>query len=552
MGNISFKAQGKEYSVPEGTRLIDIAKDFKDEFDEEIILASNGSRLLELSKEVIEGSEIEFLTPSSQSGRKTYVRGLILLMLTAFEKLYPERIQDVYIRYSLADGLYIDVGEEAFTEEMLKALEDKMREYVEKDIVINKRSISTRDAIKLFHNYKMHEKERLFKYRRVSYVNIYDLDGFEDYFYGYMPYSTGQLKNFDLELYKDGILMETKNFHIPDYAKKILRHDKFFGILKKSTDWGKLMKVQTIGALNDAIAGGNLKDLVLISEALQEKRIAEIANDIHERRKDLKFIMIAGPSSSGKTSFANRLGIQLRALGFSPRLISVDNYFKERLESPKDENGNYDFECLEAIDTELFNNHMTTLLNGGEIDVPVFDFVVGKKNYEGNYLKLQENDILIIEGIHCLNDKLSYSLPRESKYKIYISALTQINVDEHNRISTTDSRLIRRMVRDDRTRGINPAQTIKMWSNVRKGEEKYIFPYQEDADSMFNSALLYELAVLKPYAEPLLFGIPHDCPEYMEAKRLLKFLDYVIGVSSENIPKNSLMREFIGGSTFRV
>ena len=327
--------------------------------------------------------------------------------------------------------------------------------------------------------------------------------------------------------------------------------NKVFRVLKESAKWGDLLGISTVGDLNDCISQGGLHPLIMTQEALQERKIAEIASQIaadHSR----KFIMIAGPSSSGKTTFSRRLSIQLSAAGLKPHPISVDNYFVEREQTPRDANGDYNFECLEAMDIELFNQQMCDLLAGKTVELPYFNFKTGKKEYNGDYLTMGEDDILVIEGIHCLNDKLSHSLPRESKFKIYISALTQLNVDEHNRIPTTDGRLIRRMVRDARTRGASAARTISMWPSVRRGEEENIFPYQEEADVVFNSALIYELSVLKQYAEPLLFGIDREAPEYLEAKRLLKFLDYFLGVDSTNIPDNSLVREFIGGGCFRL
>ena len=315
--------------------------------------------------------------------------------------------------------------------------------------------------------------------------------------------------------------------------------------------WGKQMDLENVGALNDRIASGQMQRLILVQEALQEKKISEIAQQIGEK-KNVKFIMIAGPSSSGKTTFAHRLSVQLEAMGLKPHPISVDNYFVNRYDSPRDEQGNYNFEALECLDVELFNQNMTDLLQGKQVELPVYNFKTGLREYRGDFLKLGPADILVIEGIHCLNDRLSYALPRESKFKIYISALTQLNVDEHNRIPTTDGRLLRRLVRDARTRGTKARETIRMWPSVRRGEEENIFPFQESADVMFNSALVYELAVLKLYAEPLLFNIPRDREEYDEAKRLLKFLDYFLAIDSDVIPKTSILREFIGGSCLNV
>ena len=366
-----------------------------------------------------------------------------------------------------------------------------------------------------------------------------------------MPSSTGVLKYFNLQLHDKGFVINIPNKKTPDKAGTYVASPKLFNTLQEASEWGRMVDVDTVGALNDVICHGGITELILVQEALQEKKIAEIAASIASDRSR-KFVMIAGPSSSGKTSFSHRLSIQLRTFGLKPHPIALDNYFKDRKDTPRDENGEYDFECLEAIDVEKFNEDMTKLLKGERIELPVFNFLKGAREYRGDFMQLEDDDILVIEGIHGLNDKLSYTLPRESKYKIYISALTQLNIDEHNRISTTDGRLIRRMVRDARTRGASAARTIAMWPSVRRGEDKYIFPFQEEADVMFNSALIYELAALKPFAESILFGIPKDAPEYVEAKRLLKFMDYFIGISIEDIPKNSLLREFVGGSIFNV
>ena len=366
-----------------------------------------------------------------------------------------------------------------------------------------------------------------------------------------MPASTGILKYFDIFPYEDGFILMLPTKEEPEKVPEFKPRKRLFETLQQANHWGRTMEISTVGSLNDEITKGNMNEIILIQEALQEKRIAEIAEKIKSAGSK-KFIMIAGPSSSGKTTFSHRLSIQLRTLGYKPHPIAVDDYFVNRENTPKDEFGNFNFESIHAIDIEQFNKDMTALLNGEAVELPNFNFKSGKREYKGNYKKLGPEDILVIEGIHGLNDELSYSLPKESKYKIYISALTQLNIDEHNRIPTTDGRLIRRMVRDARTRGTSARETIAMWASVRRGEEENIFPFQEEADCMFNSALIYELSVLKQYAEPILFGIDKDCKEYLEAKRLLKFLDYFLGVSSEDIPKNSIIREFIGGSCFKV
>ena len=379
----------------------------------------------------------------------------------------------------------------------------------------------------------------------------YSMNEFEDYYYGYMVPDASYLPYFELHLYDEGFVIQMPEKDAPTVVPSFRPQHKLFQVLKESTKWGDIQNIETVGALNDKITNGDIQDMILVQEAMQEKKIAEIAEMI-ANKSDIKFVLIAGPSSSGKTTFSHRLSIQLRANGLVPHPIAVDNYFVEREKTPKDKDGNYNFECLEAIDAELFNQDMLDLLSGKEVALPTFNFKTGKREYSGETKKLGEQDVLVMEGIHCLNDAMTYKLSKENKFKIYISALTQLNIDEHNRIPTTDGRLIRRMVRDARTRGASAKQTIAMWPSVRKGEEENIFPYQEDADVMFNSALIYELAVLKLYAEPILFGIEKDCEEYVEAKRLLKFLDYFIGVGSENIPANSLLREFVGGGCFNV
>ena len=551
--NVSVEINGVTREYPRNISLREIAAEYQKDYKADIILAFMNNKLRELFKTVTEDCQIRFVTTAEDAGHKTYMRGMILIMLKAFYAEFgSENVEQVSVQYSIGDGLYCDYeGKLPLTKERLAAVKNRMQDIVKRDIPFMKRSIGTDDAIELFRHYRMFDKEKLFKYRRVSKANIYNLDGFEDYYYGYMPPSTGMLKYFDLAIYDTGFVLILPNEKAPAAVGQFVPHKKLFYTLKESNDWAKTMDVENVGSLNDIIAKGKLNDLILVQEALQEMKIAKIAEGIKEAGGK-KFIMIAGPSSSGKTTFSYRLSIQLQAHGLKPHPIAVDNYFVDREKTPRDENGNYNFECLQAIDLEQFNQDMTDLLNGKTVDLPAFNFVSGRREFKGNFLKLGPEDILVIEGIHGLNDALSYSLPRESKYKIYISALTQLNIDEHNRIPTTDGRLLRRMVRDARTRGASAKQTIAMWPSVRRGEEENIFPFQEDADFMFNSALIYELAVLKQYAEPILFGIDRNCPEYVEAKRLLKFLDYFIGAPSEAVPKNSILKEFVGGSCFKV
>lgn len=537
----------------EGTSFLDIAEEFQEKFDAPIVLVLKNGKLTELFKRVSSNCEIEFLTVKTEPGLEAYKRSATLIMLKAFYDVAGNKnINKICVQYSLSKGYYCTAaGNFTLNQELLDKVKERMQKLVEEDVPINKRTISTSSATNLFRRHKMYDKEKLFRFRRASKVNIYSIKGFEDYFYGYMVPSTGYVKYFDLYLYDEGFVIQLPVKSNPCEVPPFHPQNKLFKVLKESEQWGRMFKIDTVGALNEEISKGNINEIILVAEALQEKRIAEIATQIAADRSK-KFIMIAGPSSSGKTSFSHRLSIQLRANGLKPHPIAVDNYFVNRDITPRDEEGNYNFEVLDAIDTVQFNRDMTDLSAGKTVMMPTYNFITGKREYKGNTLTLGSDDILVIEGIHGLNDKLSYSLPKESKFKIYISALTQLNIDEHNRISTTDGRLIRRMVRDARTRGITAQETISRWKSVRKGEESYIFPFQEEADAMFNSALIYELAVLKQFAEPLLFGIDKNCAEYIEAKRLLKFLDYFLGVNTEGIPNNSLVREFVGGSCFNV
>lgn len=547
------KVLGETRTYPEGTSFLKIAEDFQPQYKEDILLVRENGKLKELHKTLHKDAELSFLTFKDPVGRKTYERSAIFLMLKAFYDVVPrEKIKKIQIDFALGNGIYGElVGDVKTDEALLLKVKERMKELAERKIPIMKRSVNTDEAVELFGQYGMHDKEQLFTYRRASRVNIYSIDNFEDYFYGYMVQNTGYVKYFDLVPYHSGFLLLLPQGDQADVVEEKGIHEKLFHVLRDSYRWSDSLEVANVGTLNRLISEGKSSELILMQEALQEKEIGKIA-ETAAKGGDKRIVMIAGPSSSGKTTFSHRLATQFRALGYVPHPIAVDNYFKNREDYPRDENGNLDMEALECIDIEKFNEDMNGLLAGKRIELPRFNFVTGTREYKGDYLQIGSNDVLIIEGIHCLNDKLSYSLPRESKFKIYISALNQLNVDEHNRIPTTDGRLIRRMVRDARTRGTSAFETIGRWPSVRKGEDKNIFPFQEEADVMFNSALVYELAVLKLYAEPLLFSIPRNTLEYDEAKRLLKFLDYFLGIDSEYIPKNSIIREFIGGSCLRV
>ena len=544
--------EGQTLNIKDGTTYLELAKNFQKKYDHDIVLVLENNKMRELFRKVKDGAAVTFLTTGQIDGYNTYRRSATLLLLKAiYDVEGMDAVRGMKVEFSAGEGYYVSSRKMPVNEETLARIENRMKELVGQNLPIEKRSIPVEEAIEHFTRHGMTDKARLFRFRRSSSVNVYLLDGFEDYYYGYMVPSTGYLKYFKLIPYDEGFVLEFPPRKTPETFGPFREQPKVFQTLKNSTKWGEILNVGTVGALNEQISEGNVGNIILAQEAIMEKGLGDIAAEIASR-PDKKLIMIAGPSSSGKTTFSHRLSIQLMAHGLKPHPIAVDNYFVERVNTPKDENGQYNFECLEAMDIELFNQQMSALLRGEKVFMPTFNFITGMKEYKGNSLKLGPEDVLVIEGIHCLNDALSYSLPAENKFKIYVSALTQMNIDEHNRIPTTDGRLIRRMVRDARTRGASAQKTISMWPSVRRGEYENIFPYQESADVVFNSALIYELAVLKQYAEPLLFGIRPEDPEYLEAKRLLKFLNYFQGIDSNLIPGNSILREFIGGSFFPV
>ena len=517
-----------------------------------IMLSRVNGRLRELFHTVEPDSDIEFIGLDDNNGMKTYERGLQMVFMKALYRVVGKKnIKRASFEYGLGRTVYCDTEGFEVNDELIDALKAEMQKIVDENIPIVKKTVSTSRAREIFGKVGMKDKEKLLRFRIASNTNIYYLGEFVDYFYGYMPAETGCLKVFDVKKYMSGILLVLPDIKDPSVTGQGDERVKLFNTLDESNKRSEAMGISTVGDLNEYVSKNNSSDLILLAEALQEKKLSEIASMV-KKEGGKKFVMIAGPSSSGKTTFSHRLSIHLRLEGFKPHPIGLDNYYKDRQFCPKDEDGNYDFECLEALDVELFNKDMTRLLNGEEVDMPTFNFKTGKREYKGDKLRLEKDDILVIEGIHGINPNLSYSLPDESKFKVYISALTQLNVDEHNRIPTTDGRLLRRIVRDARTRGTAAKDTIAMWPSVRRGEENYIFPYQESADVMFNSALLYELAVIKPFAEPLLFGIGPECKEYETAKSLLKFLSYFLTISPEDIPRHSIMREFIGGSIFNV
>ncbi len=540
--------EGKTYEYEVGTTYLEIAKQLDPNHIKDIVLCEVDGKFIELFKPVQRDGEVRFVTTYDKNGRRTYQRSLIFLMERALFDIDPD--VDARVMFSLGDGYFCKISDgREVTDELVSKIKATMEELVAKDIPLGKKMLKTAEAISHFSQAGYKDKERLLRYRTSSNINVYELGNYYDYFYGFMVPSTGYLHTFDIKKFEDGFMLLYPSKKDP---YKILDFDpavKLFHTLKASSDWGRLMEVPTVGALNDAIAAGKSREIILAQEALMEEQIGSLAKEIISD-PNRKFIMIAGPSSSGKTTFSHRLSTQLQARGLKPHPFPLDDYYKNRDQMPLDEFGEKDFEALEGLDIELFNSDMQKLLNGERTLLPNFNFKIGKREYRDRYMQLGKDDVLVIEGIHGLNEKLSYALPKESKFKIYISALTQLSIDEHNPLPTTDGRLIRRIVRDARTRGTSAAGTISMWDSVRRGEEKNIFPFQEGADAMFNSALIYEMAVLKTYCQPQLYAIDPSMEQYAEANRLLKLLDYVLPMPTEDIANNSLIREFIGGGCF--
>lgn len=551
MGNELLRAviAGEERLIKRKTLFRTLAEEYQAKFPQKIVLASINHRLRELAKGITDEGEVQFVTLDDPAGRKAYRRSLTLLLEKAVHTVVGSYESTAAVRFSVRNGYYCEMtGGYPVTEAFVKAVEKEMRSLVAQDLPITKDSWNTEEATTYFAQCGMKDKEALFRYRRGSRVNVYSLDGYRDYYYGYMVPSTGYLDLFSIEPYKNGfVLMHPSKGETS--VRPFVPSEKLYTTLQEFGKWGEICGITTIGDLNDAIVEGRIQNVILTQEALMEKKLGTLAEMIAKNREK-KFVMIAGPSSSGKTTFSYRLSIQLRAQGLHPHPFPLDDYYVDRENCPRDADGNYDFECLESLDVEQLNRDLTALLAGEEVEVPIFNFKTGKREPVGKRMKLEQDDVLVIEGIHGLNDQLSHSISPEHKFKIYISALAALNIDEHNYLPTSDARLLRRIVRDARTRGSSAQETIAMWPSVRRGEEKYIFPFQEQADVIFNSGHIYELAVMKTYAEPLLFAVEKNTPEYQEAKRLLKFLDYFLAVPSDDIGSNSLVREFIGGGCF--
>jgi len=545
---------GEEVTVSQGERLTDYASKYAKYHKTPILAARINNSIVELNKPLDRGGTVEFIDLSTLDGLRIYQRGVLFLLHMVLKEYY--RGYQLWVLHSVGNALYCELrknGERKnFSDEELQKIKMRMLELVEQDISFEKQEFYKNEAFEIFSSQGDADRIRLFKFRKKKTIKLYKCLNYYDYYYGYMPSSTGCLKYFDLAKEKDGFLLILPDRSNPQSVAKPKPLPKLSSVFLEYARWLDVIGINTVADLNELIAAGEraVVELMLLSEALHEKKIAQIAEQY--ANSGARLILIAGPSSSGKTTFAKRLMIQLKVFGFQPLSISLDDYFVDREKTPRDESGNYDFEALEAIDIELFNRHLVDLIDGKELCLPRFDFKSGKRSWSDKTVHLRKDQPIVIEGIHGLNEKLTPYIDRSFKFKVYVSALTQLNLDAHNRITTTDTRLLRRIVRDYKFRGHSALDTLRMWPSVRRGEEKYIFPFQEEADVMFNSAIVYELAVLKIFAEQLLVQISPDEPEYSEALRLTKLLDYFLPITNiEDIPRSSILREFVGRSVFK-
>ncbi len=534
---------------PLGTSLQEIMHDQKIETKYPIVGAMVNNELEELSYEIFKSKTIKFIDITHQDGMRMYIRSLSFMLMKAIKDLYPN--VQLRIEHSVSNGYFCELIGEGFITDLnvISDIESRMREIVEEDIPFIRRDILNKDAINIFKKNNYHEKARLFSQSTSLYTSIYTLGNLNDYFYGYLVPSTGYLKVFDLVQMYNGMLLRIPERKKPNHLRPIVLQDKMFDVFREHQRWAHILNAKDIGLVNEQVIAGYGGELIKLAEALHEKKIAQLA-ELIKSRENVKLILVSGPSSSGKTTFSKRLDIQLKVAGMHPVQISLDNYFVDRDKTPLDENGDYDFESIDALDLETFNQNIIDLNEGKTVEIPKFSFETGNRFFDGSTLKIHKGTIIIVEGIHALNPKLSERIDDALKFKIYVSALTQIGIDGHNRIPTTDNRLLRRIIRDHKYRGYSALDTLKRWSSVRRGEEKNIFPYQENADVMFNSALLYELGVIKKHAEPLLKEIWQTEPEYAEAARLLKFLSYFKDIPEKEIPPTSILREFLSDSSF--
>ena len=546
MLQICCKNNNISKEFPIGSSLLDIYYGFNLNFPYQVVSAKVNNRSEGLNFRVYNNKDVEFLDVRDQSGMRTYVRSLCFVLFKAVTELFPDG--KLFVEHPVSKGYFCNLRID------VTRIKQRMQEIIAENISYHRIECHTAEAVRVFSERGMNDKVRLLETSGSLYTYYYTLGDTIDYYYGNLLPSTGYLKLFDIVKYYDGLLLRIPSRENPNVLEDVVKQEKMLDVFKEYLNWSYIMGLNNAGDFNLACEEGHATDLINVAEALQEKKIAQIADTIFHRGENgnrVKLVLIAGPSSSGKTTFSKRLSIQLMTNGLKPFPISLDNYFVDREETPLDENGNYDYESLYALDLELFNQQLQALLRGEEVELPRFNFSLGKKEYKGDKLKIEDNTILILEGIHALNPELTPHIPAERKFKIYVSALTTISLDDHNWIPTTDNRLLRRIIRDFNYRGYSARETISRWPSVRAGEDKWIFPYQENADVMFNSALLFEFAVLRLHAEPILMGVPRNCPEYCEAYRLLKFIKYFVPVQDKEIPPTSLLREFLGGSSFK-
>ncbi len=542
----------KELELAEGTTFNSLISEYRTMYDLPILGAAMNNKIVSLDSEIKNGGNLKFLTCRDRDGRRIFIRTISFILVKAAKDIFPHA--DLHIEYSIGNGFFCHFsGLSWIRAEEVEAIENRMHEIIAKNMPIKRERIHTKDAIKIFEEEGLYDRARLFSIRESEDSSIHTLDGMKDYFFGYLAPSTGLIHKFKLNYYKHGIILLVPDEFDPLSLPAFKDSPKFFSIIEENNRWLDIMELEDCGKLGMALSEGRGRETILIAEALHEKKLAVIADEIARRREAIKVVSIAGPSSSGKTTTAKRLEIELRINGFKPFLISLDDYFIDREKTPLDEDGKHDFESIKAIDTELFSQNVIDLMNGKEVELPRYDFASGKSLKSGKKLRLEENQILLVEGIHGLNPELYPHIPQRNIYKVYVSALTQLNIDTHNRIPTTDNRLLRRIVRDSQFRGYSAEKTLLRWASVRRGEEKNIFPFQEQADIMFNTSLVYEFSFLKSYAEPLLKAIPEDSVAYIEAKRLLKFLSFFKSMDDEfkSVPRNSIIREFIGDSVFK-
>lgn len=545
---LEIKVNGHKYQVSKGVTLEELASQFQKDYRYPILLAKVNNVLKELTTEITHQANIEFLDLTSREGNRTHISGLTYVLIYAIKKLYGKNA-DALVQHSLDKGIYIETNFK-LTSSKVAAIKEEMQKIVDSDMPITKMTIDRLEAIDYFEKIGEKVKAGVMRYNTNTYITLYRLGNYYNYFYNLMPTSTGKLGAFNLTYIKEnGFLLQFPTVYISEKIKPYQPHPGMFEAFQEYREWAKIMKVENSVDLNRVISTGKISDLIRIDETLQSNRLLMLSRRINENKDKIKIVLLAGPSSSGKTTTSRKLCMFLQSFGLHPKVLSMDDYFVEREENPKDENGNPDYECLEAIDLKLFDSQLSDLLKGKEVTIPTFNFALGKKEYRDK-LTLQSDDIIVIEGIHALDPKILTNIPRENKFKIYISPLTELNMDNQNRISTTDNRLLRRIIRDNRTRGYDVEHTLRSWASVREGEEKYIFLYQDEADYTINSALIYEIGVLKTYVEPLLYSVPNDSPYYEEAKRLINFLRLFLPIPADDIPQDSILREFIGNGCF--